>query len=87
MPAGGPYHGQTLWLIVGLLTLSSPILITLLERWVREPERGEGGREGGREEEYESLEIESPREDEGTVGRKKNGFSGFSIVPLEEDEM
>lgn len=28
-----------MWLIIGLMTLSSPILITLLERFIREPEK------------------------------------------------
>jgi len=30
--------GQRLWLIIGLVTMTSPILITVFERWVREPE-------------------------------------------------
>ena len=29
--------GQTLWLIIALVTLSSPLLITVCEKWIREP--------------------------------------------------
>lgn len=37
MPENGPTNGRTLWLIIGLTTLSSPILVTLTEKWIREP--------------------------------------------------
>lgn len=30
-------HPQTMWLVIGLVTLTSPICITLFERWIREP--------------------------------------------------
>eukprot|EP01039_Chlorochromonas_danica_P000367 gene367-396_t len=36
---GSREDGKTLWLIVGLLTLSSPILITVCEKWIREPSK------------------------------------------------
>lgn len=36
-PENGPNHGQTMWLIIGLVTLTSPILITLFEKYIREP--------------------------------------------------
>ena len=38
MPEQGPTNGQMLWLIIGLVTLTSPVLITLFERCIREPE-------------------------------------------------
>lgn len=37
LPKDGEKDGQTMWLIIMLVTLSSPILITLLETCVREP--------------------------------------------------
>lgn len=91
MPANGVKRGQILWLIVGLLTLSSPILITVLERWVREPESGvEGGGEGGRREgdRYETLGLsdgsELEEEEEcGGGGIKK--LKGFTIVSLDDE--
>lgn len=36
-PEGGPNRGQVMWLIIGLVTLTSPILVTLLEKVIREP--------------------------------------------------
>jgi hypothetical protein len=36
-PEGGPNRGQIMWLIIGIVTLTSPILITLLEKVIREP--------------------------------------------------
>jgi hypothetical protein len=41
LPEDGVKDGQTMWLIIGLLTLSSPICVTLLEPWIREPETQE----------------------------------------------
>lgn len=38
MPEGGKTNGNLLWLTIGLVTLSSPISICLLERCIREPE-------------------------------------------------
>ena len=37
LPEHGRQDGQTMWLIIGLLTLSSPLAITVCERWIREP--------------------------------------------------
>ena len=37
-PETGPKRGDLLWLIVAVVTLTSPILITLLEKRIREPE-------------------------------------------------
>ena len=37
VPESGERHPQTMWLIIGCVTLSSPVLITLLEKYVREP--------------------------------------------------
>ncbi|KAJ1433376.1 major facilitator superfamily domain-containing protein [Ochromonadaceae sp. CCMP2298] len=43
LPENGESHreqkrdGQTLWLIIGLVTMTSPILITVFERFIREP--------------------------------------------------
>lgn len=34
---GSRRDGKTLWLIICLLTLTSPVLITVCERWIREP--------------------------------------------------
>ena len=34
---GSSCHGQMLWFIVGSLTLLSPILVTLCQRWLRPP--------------------------------------------------
>eukprot|EP01035_Chromulina_nebulosa_P020791 gene20791-26953_t len=38
LPESGIKHGQTMWLIIGLVTLTSPIGITIFERCIREPE-------------------------------------------------
>jgi proton-dependent oligopeptide transporter, POT family len=38
LPEHGKKDGQTMWLIIGLLTLSSPICITMLEKYIREPD-------------------------------------------------
>lgn len=38
IPEHGKQRPQTLWLIIGMLTLSSPLLITAFESCVREPE-------------------------------------------------
>jgi peptidoglycan/LPS O-acetylase OafA/YrhL len=38
LPEHGHQDGRTLWLIIALTTLTSPIGITLFERWIREPE-------------------------------------------------
>lgn len=38
MPEDGKSNGQMLWLIIGLVTLSSPVSICLLEKCIREPE-------------------------------------------------
>ena len=40
MPEDGHQDGQMLWLIIGLTTLTSPVLITLCERCIREPGKG-----------------------------------------------
>ena len=37
LPEHGHQDGQKMWLIIGLLTLSSPVGITLFERCIREP--------------------------------------------------
>lgn len=37
IPEEGPGRPQMLWLIIGLLTLSSPVLINLFEKCIREP--------------------------------------------------
>lgn len=36
-PAEGSRNSSVMWLIIWLLTLSSPILITITQRWIREP--------------------------------------------------
>lgn len=36
-PAEGPRNSGMMWLIIGALTFSSPVLITLTQRWIREP--------------------------------------------------
>lgn len=38
MPEGGTTNGKMLWLIIGIVTLSSPVSVCLLEKWIREPE-------------------------------------------------
>ena len=52
---------QMMWLIIGLLTISSPIAITVFEKCIREPEKGrerskERVRVDGEETEYELIE-------------------------------
>lgn len=42
---GGPQQPRMLWLVVGLTTMISPVLITLLERWIREPAHTPASRE------------------------------------------
>ena len=39
LPEDGPQQPRMLWLVVGLTTMISPVLITLLERCIREPTR------------------------------------------------
>lgn len=38
IPETGHRDPQTMWLIITVITVTSPLLITLLERYVREPE-------------------------------------------------
>lgn len=59
---------QMMWLIIGLLTISSPIAITVFEKYIREPEVGAKKRDrvrvnNGEEAEYEL--IESPIHEQG----------------------
>ena len=43
-PETGPRNSGLMWLIIGLVTATSPVLITLTERWVREPTPRGGGK-------------------------------------------
>lgn len=43
-PEAGPRNSSMMWLIIGLVTATSPVLITLTERWVREPVARGGGK-------------------------------------------
>lgn len=36
-PAQGERHSKTMWLIIGLITATSPVLLTVTKRWIREP--------------------------------------------------
>jgi hypothetical protein len=38
MPEGGNTNGKMLWLVIGFVTLSSPVSVCLLEKCIREPE-------------------------------------------------
>ncbi|EKX54645.1 hypothetical protein GUITHDRAFT_159147 [Guillardia theta CCMP2712] len=37
-PAQGPRRSKEMWFVIGLITLSSPILLTITKKWIREPE-------------------------------------------------
>ena len=42
-PEGGGPDPRMMWAIIGAMTLTSPVLLTVLERCVREPGGGESG--------------------------------------------
>ena len=41
VPENGHKDPKTLWLIIGLVTMTSPICITLLEKYIREPSKAD----------------------------------------------
>lgn len=57
-PENGPKRGNVLWGIIALVTLTSPLLITLLESRIREPDKPQAAAGGaGKEAEEMGLEL------------------------------
>lgn len=50
MPADGPHHGATLWAIIGLSSIASPILMFLLRNYIspKEAQASDAAKKGGR---------------------------------------
>lgn len=69
VPATGERHPQTMWAIIGLISIASPILMLIFRRCIEDPDIAvEASTEmvsGG----YEMVELEQTTEDAAVVAR------------------
>lgn len=80
-PETGPRNSKMMWGIIALVTATSPVLITLTQKWVREPPRGKekdgmagkGTSDDGDSEGGEGHELESINEACNSGGGKSGG--------------
>jgi len=75
---GRPQQPRMLWLVVGLTTMISPVLITLLERWIREPVRAPAA--SSQSPVYSAAESDSinDRQDQSSPAATMKNNSGIS---------
>lgn len=83
--------GQSLWLVIGLMTLLSPILITICEPCIREPDKKRKAQQDNKRDEDEDSEassgdlemVDNPMQHQQQRRAKSNRFT---IADDEEDE-
>jgi len=87
-PETGPRNSGLMWLIIGLVTATSPVLITLTERWVREPTARGGGKGNSDDGDSErGMELEGIGGDGIEMSRGGGGEGASGHGGRDEDEV